>query len=131
MVEFVGVFMVGQLSKLGDDRASDKRKFDRGDRAVLVRLPSIRVQEKEPNDSRRGGGEVSMMRMIAIYRVAVFSGVAPENSVGLCVLLKWILSKSTPATQTHTSKFGSTAHRTTTKQSNSVSFSLPDVLIFV
>jgi hypothetical protein len=43
VVEFVGVFMVGQLSKLGDDRASDKRKFDRGDRAVLVRLPSIRV----------------------------------------------------------------------------------------
>ena len=56
MVEFVGVFMVGQHSKLGDDRASDKRAFDRGDRAVLVRLPSIRVQEKEPNESRRGGG---------------------------------------------------------------------------
>jgi len=48
--------MVGQLSKLVNNRDSDKRAFDTGDRAVLVRLPSIRVQEKEPNESRRGGG---------------------------------------------------------------------------
>jgi hypothetical protein len=59
-----------------------------------------------------------MMRMIAIYRVAVFSGVAPENSVGLCVLLKWILSKSTPATQNphQQIRFNSTSYNDKAKQ---------------
>ena len=44
--------MMDQVSKLGNDRNSTYGVIDCGGRAVFVWLPGLRVQEKEPNETR-------------------------------------------------------------------------------